>query len=377
MADTTAPLARTLSQFTREGEIYERLPQDAVRCFACGHRCFIPEGRPGICKVRFNQGGTLQVPWGYVGALQVDPVEKKPFFHALPGALALSFGMLGCDFHCGYCQNWITSQAIRDPNAVSSPEQVTPGQLVSLARRHEAAILASTYNEPLITSEWAMAIFKEARRAGLVCAYISNGNGTDQVLDYIRPYVRLYKVDLKSFRDRNYRVLGGTLKNVLETIVTLLRKGFWVEIVTLLIPGFNDSEEEITDIARFLAGVSPDIPWHVTAFHKDYKMTDPDNTPAATLVRAAEIGRTEGLRFVYAGNIPGGVGDFENTRCPKCAALLVQRAGYRILDYRITPRGSCPECDATVPGLWRGGAYHAPQGSPGAAEPAGATGAPS
>ncbi|HKB06715.1 MAG TPA: AmmeMemoRadiSam system radical SAM enzyme [Candidatus Polarisedimenticolia bacterium] len=360
MAETAAPLARTLSRWTREGEIYERLPQDAVRCFACGHRCFIPEGRPGICKVRFNEGGTLQVPWGYVGGLQIDPVEKKPFFHALPGALALSFGMLGCDFHCGYCQNWITSQAIRDPDAVSSPEQVTPGHLVSLARRHEAAILASTYNEPLITSEWAVAIFREALRAGLVCAYISNGNGTDQVLDYIRPYVRLYKVDLKSFRDRNYRALGGTLKNVLETIVTLLRKGFWVEIVTLLIPGFNDSEEEITDIARFLAGVSPDIPWHVTAFHKDYKMTDPDNTPAATLVRAAEIGRTEGLRFVYAGNIPGGVGDFENTRCPKCAALLVERAGYRIIDYRITPLGSCPECDATVPGLWHGGAWHAP-----------------
>jgi pyruvate formate lyase activating enzyme len=374
MAQAAGPLARTLSELTRAGEIYERLQDSAVRCHACGHRCLIPAGRPGICKVRFNEGGTLQVPWGYVGALQCDPVEKKPFFHALPGALALSFGMLGCDFHCGYCQNWITSQAIRDPDAVSAPEQVTPGQLVSLARRHEAAIVASTYNEPLITSEWAVAVFKEAQRAGLLCAYISNGNGTDQVLDYIRPYVRLYKVDLKSFRDRNYRDLGGTLKNVLETIVTLRRMGFWVEIVTLLIPGFNDSEAEVTDIARFLAGVSPDMPWHVTAFHKDYKMTDPDNTPAATLLRAAEIGRKEGLRFVYAGNIPGAVGDFENTRCPDCTALLVERAGYRILDYRITPRGSCPECDAAVPGLWRGGAYHAQGEPPGAGEPARGTG---
>ncbi len=367
MAQTAAPLAQTLSELTREGEIYERLPDNAVRCYACGHRCFIPEGRPGICRVRFNQAGRLQVPWGYVGALQVDPVEKKPFFHALPGALALSFGMLGCDFHCAYCQNWVTSQAIRDPKAVAAPERMSPGELVSLAARSEAAIVASTYNEPLITSEWAVAVFREASKAGLVCAYISNGNGTEQVLDYIRPYVRLYKVDLKSFRDKNYRTLGGTLRNVLDTIAMLKRKGFWVEIVTLLIPGFNDSDEEITDIARFLAGVSPDMPWHVTAFHKDYRMTDPENTPAATLLRAAEIGRKAGLRFVYAGNIPGAVGEFENTRCPGCGALLVERLGYRIIDYRVTRAGTCPGCHSDVPGLWHGGAYHAQAEPPGTA----------
>ncbi len=363
MVQHASPLARTLSDLTREGELYERLPEGAVRCHACGHRCFIPEGRPGICRVRFNEGGRLQVPWGYVGGLQLDPVEKKPFFHALPGALALSFGMLGCDFHCGYCQNWITSQAIRDPRAIAPPERTTPAELVAQARRAGAAILASTYNEPLITSEWAVAVFKEASKAGLVCAYISNGNGTEQVLDYIRPHVRLYKVDLKSFRDRNYRSLGGTLQNVLDTIVLLKQKGFWVEIVTLLIPGFNDSDEEITDLARFLAGVSPDLPWHVTAFHKDYNMTDPDDTPPSTLLRAAEIGRLNGLRFVYAGNIPGAVGEFESTRCPGCRAVLVDRVGYRIRDYRVTPKGSCPECGMNIPGLWRGGAYH-PQTEP-------------
>ena len=348
----TGPLARTLSDMTRAGAIYDRLQDGAVRCHACGHRCFIPEGRPGICKVRFNEGGTLKVPWGYVGALQCDPVEKKPFFHALPGALALSFGMLGCDFHCGYCQNWVTSQAIRDPKAVATPEPVSPADLVALAGRSRARILASTYNEPLITSEWAVAIFSEAVRAGLVCAYISNGNGTEQVLEYIRPYVRLYKVDLKSFRDRSYRALGGTLHNVLDTIVLLKAKGFWVEIVTLLIPGFNDSDEEVKDIARFLAGVSPDIPWHVTAFHKDYRMTEPDDTPASTLLRAATIGREEGLRFVYAGNLPGEVGDFENTRCPGCEAMLVERTGYRILGYRVTGDGTCPDCGLAIPGLW-------------------------
>jgi len=366
----TGPLARTLSERTRAGAIYDRLQDDAVRCHACGHRCFIPEGRPGICKVRFNEGGVLKVPWGYVGALQCDPVEKKPFFHALPGALALSFGMLGCDFHCGYCQNWVTSQAIRDPKAVATPEPVSPADLVSLAGRSRARILASTYNEPLITSEWAVAIFSEAVRAGLVCAYISNGNGTEQVLEYIRPYVRLYKVDLKSFRDRSYRALGGTLHNVLDTVVLLKAKGFWVEIVTLLIPGFNDSDEEVKDIARFLAGVSPDIPWHVTAFHKDYRMTDPDDTPASTLLRAATIGREEGLRFVYAGNLPGAVGDFENTRCPGCEAMLVERTGYRILGCRVTAAGTCPDCGRAIPGLWTGGAYH---GQGAGREPAGAT----
>jgi pyruvate formate lyase activating enzyme len=360
MTMATAPLAQILSELTREGELYERLPEAAVRCYACGHRCFIPEGRPGICRVRFNDGGVLKVPWGYVGALQCDPIEKKPFFHVLPGSPALSFGMLGCDFHCGYCQNWITSQAIRDPKAVATPERIGPRELVALARRFGAPVVASTYNEPLITSEWAVSIFRAARDAGLLCAYISNGNGTGQVLDYIRPFVDLYKVDLKSFRDRNYRALGGVLQNVLDTIRMLKDKKFWLEIVTLVVPGFNDADEELRDIARFLAGVSADIPWHVTAFHRDYKMTDPDDTPAATLIRAAEIGRAEGLRYVYAGNLPGAVGDFENTRCPTCAALLIERRGYRILGVRLTPRGTCPGCGGVVAGIWPGGVTNLP-----------------
>jgi pyruvate formate lyase activating enzyme len=356
----TAPLAQILSELTREGTLYERLPDRAVRCHACGHRCTIPEGRPGICRVRFNDGGVLRVPWGYVGALQCDPIEKKPFFHVLPGAAVVSFGMLGCDYHCGYCQNWITSQAIRDPRAVAMPERIGPEELIALARRHGAPVLASTYNEPLITSEWAIAIFREARARGLLCAYISNGNGTEQVLDAIRPYVDLYKVDLKSFRDRSYRRLGGVLANVLDTIRMLKAKRFWVEVVTLLVPGFNDSAEEVRDIARFLAGVSPDIPWHVTAFHKDYRMTDPDDTPAATLVRAAEIGLAEGLRYVYAGNLPGAVGGFEDTRCPGCRAVLIERRGYRILGRRLTAGGTCPGCGTAVAGVWPGGVTHLP-----------------
>jgi pyruvate formate lyase activating enzyme len=352
MTTETSTLADVLSKHTQEGELYEKLSGGRVRCFSCGHRCLIPEGRLGICKVRFNHDGSLMVPWGYVGALQCDPIEKKPFFHAMPGTDALSFGMLGCDFHCSYCQNWLTSQTLRDPRAVSSPMLCSSEELVRLARRYGASTLASTYNEPLITSEWAVEIFRRARPEGLHCAYISNGNGTTEVLEYIRPYVDLYKVDLKSFRDKNYRALGGVLANVLETIQSARAMGFWVEVVTLIVPGFNDSDEELKDIARFLASVSSDIPWHVTAFHKDYRMTGPDNTTVEVLLRAAEIGASEGLDFVYAGNLPGRAGRWENTFCPGCNELLIERVAYTILR-NVLQKGSCPSCQKLLPGVWK------------------------
>jgi pyruvate formate lyase activating enzyme len=326
-----------------------------LRCHACGHRCPIPEGAVGVCKVRFNEHGRLRVPWGYVGGVQCDPVEKKPFFHVHPGALAYSFGMLGCDLHCGYCQNWVTSQALRDPHAGAAPREATPEALVKDALGQGAKIVVSTYNEPLITAEWGVAIFKEARARGLVTGFVSNGNGTPRVLEYLRPHIDLYKVDLKSFDDRHYRELGGRLEPILETIRWLHGAGVWVEIVTLLVPGFNDGEAELRGLTRFLAGVSPDIPWHVTAFHQDYKMTDAANTTAAMLLRAAEIGRREGLRFVYAGNLPGRVGDLEHTHCPSCRARVVTRYGYLIQEYRLTPQGGCPDCGTSIPGRWSRG----------------------
>jgi pyruvate formate lyase activating enzyme len=259
--------------------------------------------------------------------------------------------MLGCDYHCGYCQNWVTSQALRDPNAIAPPRRLTAEQFVQLSLDRGARIVTSTYNEPLITSEWAVEIFKVARQAGLTTSYVSNGNGTPEVLEYIKPWVDLYKVDLKSFQDRNYRKLGGVLNNVLDTIQRLYAMGFWLEIVTLIIPSFNDSDQELRDIAQFLARISPDIPWHVTAFHQDYKMTDPDNTSSQTLLRAAEIGKSEGLNFVYAGNLPGFVGEWENTNCPGCGELLIERHGYRIRNNRIKD-GACPKCSRQIPGVW-------------------------
>jgi pyruvate formate lyase activating enzyme len=347
-------LGELLTQRTVEGELYERLDHGAVRCFACGHRCKIPEGLKGICKVRYNEGGTLKVPRGYAAALQVDPIEKKPFFHAYPGALALSFGMLGCDYHCGYCQNWVTSQALRDPVAGATPTDLEPADLVRLAKRHGAKVITSTYNEPLITSEWAVEVFKEAKKEGLVCSYVSNGNGTPEVLDYIAPYVDLYKVDLKGFTQKAYRDLGGTLEPVLDTIRGLEQRGIWLEIVTLVIPGFNDSDAELTNIAEFLAGVDPNIPWHVTAFHQDYKMTENANTDARTLLRAYDAGRRAGLRYVYPGNIPGRFGDLESTHCPGCDAVVIGRVGFRVTSYRLV-NGTCPDCSTEVPGVWGDG----------------------
>jgi pyruvate formate lyase activating enzyme len=632
-------LKTVLSEQVSPGHLYDPMEDRPgwVQCYACGHLCRIPPGRDGICRVRFNQEGTLFVPDGYVGALQCDPVEKKPFFHALPGSLALSFGMLGCDYHCAYCftgetrvvtnrgvvridslpaenrvrmpdggeaamlsgweamdhqgvfspirqvfrhahrgavvavtphylppfrctldhrvfattdptlppasvkagsltpehflaipkpqavevqqpamdaaailvgarhahrasrlirqiatrvsreaweyersggllldedaydsgdghlfsyaqprvttasedlayemgwlalrlgylpaidralpdadkpiagsrvrqapaqytvtwterptrkmsretdshflvpirqvveetydgfvynlevegthtytanffavhncQNWITSQALRDPASLAPPMATSPEELVALAKQHGAPILASTYNEPLITSEWAVKVFQPAKAAGLVCAYISNGNATPRVLDYLRPWVDLYKVDLKGFDAKRYHELGGVLQTVLETIVNLKQRQFWVEVVTLIVPGFNDSDAELTGIARFLAGVDRSIPWHVTAFHTDYKMTDRPDTSVDTLLRAAEIGRDAGLHFVYAGNRPGAVSKFENTVCPQCGATLIERIGYTVLANHIQD-GRCHNCAAVIPGVW-------------------------
>lgn len=347
-------VAERLDRLTQTGELYEKLEDGAVRCYACAHRCLIKKGRRGICQVRYNQDGELRVPWGYVAALQVDPIEKKPFSHVLPGSDALTFGMLGCDFHCSYCQNWVTSQTLRDPLAdmgANFLREVSPDDLVGYALRSGASVVVSSYNEPLITSEWAVDIFKKAQAAGLRCAYVSNGNATPEVLTYLRPYLSAYKVDLKTMQDRQYRKLGGVLNHVLDTIRSAHDLGLWVEVVTLVVPGFNDSPEELWDAARYIASVSVDIPWHVTAFHPDYKM-DAGHTPASTLIKAAEIGQEAGLHFVYAGNLPGNVNEYEDTFCPNCASRLIHRRGYVVQEYRITGEGTCPDCGVAVPGVW-------------------------
>ncbi|HEX8128907.1 MAG TPA: AmmeMemoRadiSam system radical SAM enzyme [Pyrinomonadaceae bacterium] len=354
LSKKSTSLAGVLDELTAEGapELTEHLQNNDLRCYACGHRCLIREGKRGICKVRFNEGGRLLVPANYVAALACDPTEKKPFFHALPGSDTLTFGMLGCDLHCGYCQNWLTSQALRDDAAGTQPQIVSADRLVALAKAYGASMVGSSYNEPLITAEWAVEVFRRAKPEGFKTAFISNGNATPQVLDYLRPWTDCYKIDLKSMSDRNYRQLGGVVDNILETVRMVHERGFWSEIVTLLIPGFNDSEDEIKRAAAFIAGVSPDIPWHVTAFHQDYHMQDNANTTAEQLIRACELGRAAGLRFVYAGNLPGRVGRYENTYCPTCDELLIERYGYIIKQMKVTREGKCPACATGIPGVW-------------------------
>ena len=341
-----------LAQYTAPGELFEKLDRGGVRCFACAHRCRILPGRSGTCKVRFNRDGILQVPYGYVSGMHCDPIEKKPFFHVRPGSPALSFGMLGCNFHCGFCQNWVTSQTLRDNDSVAYLSPINPEEIVQAAGSNGSKIVVSTYNEPLITSEWAVAVFKEAKAAGMLTAYVSNGCATPEVLEYLHPWVDAFNIDLKGFDVSRYKELGGQLKPVLETIKTLFEKGVWIEIVTLLIPGFNDSREELLALTEYIRNVSPDIPWHVTAYHKNYRMTDPRNTTPEDLLMASKIGRDNGLHYIYTGNLPGNTEDMENTRCPQCGKLIVERIGFRVLQSRIDPGGVCHSCNNSIPGIW-------------------------
>ena len=340
-----------LDATTRAGDLTIPLDKGSLICTACGHRCQLRPGQRGVCKVRFNADGVLRVPFNYAAGIHNDPIEKKPFFHVLPGASALSFGMLGCDFKCAYCQNWFTSQTLRDDTSTLNFTSTTPEAICDLADQHGSKIIVSTYNEPLITSEWAVEVFREARSRGFMTGYVSNGHGTPEVLEYIRPWVDLFKIDLKCFNSKNYRKLGGNFEEVLETIRQVHQMGFWMEIVTLIVPDYNDSDAELSQIAEFIASVALDVPWHVTAFHPDYKMTDRGATPVETLLRARQLGLKAGLKFVYSGNRPGQVGDTESTHCPHCDSLLIERHGFRVLANQLKS-GACPQCDTAIPGRW-------------------------
>ena len=327
----------------------------ALRCLACAHTCLLKPGKRGVCQMRFNRDGQLMAPWGYVAGLNADPIEKKPFMHFLPGSLALTFGMLGCNFHCDFCQNWVSSQVLRDPDSEgigSTVQTITPEQLVDAALRSGARVIASSYNEPLITTEWALDVFQIAKSRGLRCVYVSNGFATPQVLHALQPVLDGFKVDLKCFTDTQYRQLGGRLQAVLDSINLARELGMWVEVVTLVIPDFNDSTDDLWQMASFLSSVSADIPWHVTAFHPMYKRLNGQRTSIEILQRAAEIGQEAGLHYVYAGNLPGMVGDMEDTCCPACRARLVTREGYRIRENRLSDRDTCPECGTAIAGIW-------------------------
>lgn len=337
-----------LPKLTRPAALSEKLSGGKVRCLACAHRCVLSEGASGICGVRFNSGGELLAPWGYVSGAAPDPIEKKPFSHVLPGARTLSFGMYGCNFRCGFCQNW----HISDLKAAggSEPEETSPAALAAAGAAAGARLLISTYNEPLITAEWAAAVFAEGKKLGLKAGFVSNGYATPESAALLRPVMDIWKVDLKGFDEaKHLKVCGARLSKVLDGIRLIRAAGFWLELVTLVIPGYNDSDEEISAMAGFIAGLSPDIPWHLGAFHPDYKMTDTGPTPAETLYRAREIALARGLRYVYCGNIPGGAG--QNTACPACGREVLVREGYRLKSSLLGPGGTCP-CGRALPGVW-------------------------
>jgi pyruvate formate lyase activating enzyme len=302
--------------------------------------------------VRFNRGGTLFVPWNYFGALAMRSDREEALFSRAAGYAGDEFRDAGCDLHCGYCQNWVTSQALARPDEYGAADPDDAEGFVRAGggewRRHSDEHVQRTADHERV----GCGGFQGGAQTGLHTSYVSNGNGTDEVLDYIQPWVDFYKVDLKGFDDKSYRQLGGKLDNVLKTIQKLYEKGFWVEIVTLFVPGFNDSENEMRGIAKFLAGVSRDIPWHCTAFHPDYKMTDRDYTVRERWSKPARSARKKDCDTCTRGTSPGGQGDWENTRCPNCSELLVERAGFMVHGYHLTDEGKCPKCATPIPGRW-------------------------
>ncbi len=334
-----------------EALLWERGPGGSVVCHLCAHRCRIRPGLRGICGVRENRGGTLvTLVADRVISDEIDPIEKKPFFHFLPGTLAYSIATVGCNFHCLFCQNYVISQWPRERPGPLPGEPARPGQIVAAARAAGCRSIAYTYTEPTIFFELALETSRLAVTAGLRNLFVTNGYMTREALELVAPVLHGANVDLKSFSDRYYRkVCGATLAPVLETIRAMRELGVWVEVTTLVIPGLNDGDDELAALAGWLASLDPDMPWHVSAFFPAYRMTDVPPTPPPTLHRAARIGRRAGLRYVYTGNVPGD--PWESTACPECGRRLLERRGFRVRDNCLVD-GRCPVCRTVIAGVW-------------------------
>jgi pyruvate formate lyase activating enzyme len=322
-----------------------------VECLLCAHYCKIAPGRAGVCSVRVNRDGKLYtLVYGKAIANHIDPIEKKPLFHFLPGTGILSIATAGCNFKCDFCQNWQISQLSKGWQGEFPGEDLPPAEVVRQAVRAGCSGIAYTYTEPTIFFEYAYDTARLARKRGLRNVFVTNGYQSAEAIEAMVGVIDAANVDLKAFSDDTYkRVCGARLQPVLDTIQRMWEKGIWVEVTTLVVPGQNDSDEELTLIADFLAGISPDIPWHISRFHPDYKMTDIPPTPTRTLHRAAGIGKAAGLRFVYVGNVWGDV--YEHTYCPRCGEIIMYRVGYQVRD-RLKA-GSCPACGTPIPGVWK------------------------
>ena len=333
----------------KEAMFYEKLDDNVVNCNLCSHRCKITDSKRGICGVRENRNGTLySMVYGKVIARAVDPIEKKPFFHFLPGSRAYSIATVGCNFRCGNCQNFEISQMPKDRNIILG-QDVSPEEIVMAAKQNNCESIAYTYTEPTIFFEYAYDTAKLASKEGIKNVFVTNGYITEEALNEIKPYLDAANIDLKSFSEDFYRKnCGARLNPVLESIRLHKSLGIWIEITTLIIPTLNDSKEELRKIAEFIKEVGEGIPWHISQFYPMYKLLDLPRTPIETLRRAREIGLEVGLRYVYEGNVPGEAG--ENTYCHKCGKLLIRRYGYQILENRVK-NSACSYCGAKIDGV--------------------------
>jgi pyruvate formate lyase activating enzyme len=333
----------------KEAMFYEKLGNAVVKCNLCNHRCRITDSKRGICGVRENNNGTLySLVYGKVVARAVDPMEKKPLFHFLPGSRAYSIATVGCNFRCGNCQNFEISQMPKEGGLIVG-EDVPPEEIVLAAKQNNCESIAYTYTEPTIFFEYAYDVAKLAKKEGIKNVFVTNGYISEEALVEIRPYLDAANIDLKGFSDEFYRKnCGARLNHVLDSIRLHKSLGIWIEITTLIIPSLNDSEEELRKVAEFVKEVGEEIPWHISQFYPMYKLLDLPPTPIATLRRAREIGLKVGLRYVYEGNVPGEAG--ENTYCYKCGNLLIRRYGYQILENKIK-NSTCSYCGAKIDGI--------------------------
>lgn len=345
-----SPLPELLRSRARPGELFERRPDGAFTCLACAHGCVLPDGKTGSCGVRFRAGETLQVPFGYIARRYVREVETNTVFHVLPGAKALTFGMYGCDLRCPYCHNWQVSQALRE-NVDGTIDETTAEALADYAVAQGCDVLCAAYNEPMIAAEWVHAVFRAAKDRGLVTAVISDGNATRQVLEYVRPVTDVYRVDLKASSEAQYHKLGGRLGPVLDAIELARALGFWVEVVTLVVPEFNDDPRGLRELAQRLFSIDPGMPWHLNAMMPRYKLRDRAPTDAMRLLGEVGAAYGRGLRFVYASNLLA-LSELGHTRCDKCRRVLVERHDYKTLRVHLTPAGECPDCAQQIPGIW-------------------------
>ena len=334
----------------KEAYLYERLENERVRCFLCNHRCLIKSGDKGVCGVRKNRSGTLvSLVYEKVIASHCDPIEKKPLFHFLPGTSSYSIATVGCNFRCLFCQNADISQMPSDHNQIIG-ENMTPEKIVKDAVGTRSASISYTYTEPTIYFELAVDTARLAVSEGLKNVFVSNGYMTEQCLQDMYPDLHAANVDLKAFNEKFYKEqCGAKLQPVLKTLEIMKKMGIWLEVTTLLIPGLNDSMEELKELAQFIAGLDPNIPWHISRFHPTYRLTNVRATPAEIIRSARDLGYEAGLRYVYTGNLPGDEG--EKTFCHDCGELLIDRLGFHVSQNRIK-KNHCPDCGAEIPGVW-------------------------